>query len=39
MEIRVGNVEHTTDTKGTIVHYIVKLCLDGTDVTRFDTKL
>ena len=41
MEIRVVNVEHFTDTNGTIVHYIVKLCVDGHDVTVtcFDTKL
>ena len=41
MDIKVVNVEHSTDGKGTIVHYIVKLCVDGHDVTVtcFDTKL
>ena len=41
MEIKVVNVEHSTDSNGTIVHYIVKLCVDGIDVTVtcFDTKL
>ena len=41
MEIRVVSVEPSTNTMGTIVHYIVKLCVDGHDVTVtcFDTKL